>query len=133
LLSGPSILPSGLSVLTPAPRHYSPACLVLIRVYTLNSVTYGKTTLGAIIAGYLAGGTSYRKLSEKYGIKHPTIHAWVLSYQGRGKGKIKVNHLNVRLKKDQPSESDVKKLQRELEKERLLNKLLNAMIDIAEE
>jgi hypothetical protein len=44
-----------------------------------------------------------------------------------------VNHLNGRPKKDQPSESDVKKLQRELEKERLLNKLLNAMIDIAEE
>jgi hypothetical protein len=64
---------------------------------------------------------------------YQTIHAWVLSYQGRRKGKIKVNHLNGRPKKDQPSESDVKKLQRELEKERLLNKLLNAMIDIAEE
>ena len=92
-----------------------------------------QTTKEAIIAEYLAGGTSYRKLSEKYGIKHQTIHAWVLSYQGRRKEKIKVNHLNGRPKKDQPSESDVKKLQRELEKERLHNKLLNAMIDIAEE
>jgi hypothetical protein len=44
-----------------------------------------------------------------------------------------VNHLNGRPKRTEPSESDVKKLQRELEKERLHNKLLNAMIDIAEE
>ena len=92
-----------------------------------------QTTKEAIIAEYLAGGTSYRKLSEKYGTKHQTIHAWVLSYQGRRKEKIKVNHLNGRPKKDQPSESDVKKLQLELEKARLHNKLLNAMIDIAEE
>ena len=40
-----------------------------------------QTTKEAIIAKYLAGETSYRKLSEKYGIKNQTIHAWVLSYQ----------------------------------------------------
>ena len=87
----------------------------------------------AIIAEYLAGGTSYRKLSKKYGIKHQTIHAWVLSYQGRCKEKIKVNHLSGRPKKDQPTESDVKKLQQELRKAQLHNKLLNAIIDIAED
>jgi transposase-like protein len=92
-----------------------------------------QTTKEAIIAEYLAGGTSYRKLSVKYGIKHQTIHAWVQYYQGRRKEKIKVNHLSGRPKRTEPSESDVKKLQRELEKERLHNKLLNAMIDIAEE
>ena len=92
-----------------------------------------QTTKEAIIAEYLAGGTSYRKLSAKYGITHQTLHGWVQTFQGRMKQKIKVNHLNGRPKKDQPSESDVKKLQRELEKARLHNKLLNAMIDIAEE
>ena len=92
-----------------------------------------QTTKEAIIAEYLAGGTSYRKLSIKYGIKHQTIHDWVQTYQGRRKEKIKVNHFTGHWTKDQPSESDVKKLQRELEKAKLHNKLLNAMIDIAEE
>ena len=90
-------------------------------------------TKEAIIAEYLAGGTSYRKLSAKYGIKHQTIHGWVLYYQGRRKEKIQVNHLNGRPRKTEPSESDVKKLQKELIKAQLHNKLLNAMIDIAEE
>ena len=65
----------------------------------------------AIIAEYLAGGTSYRKLSAKYGIKHQIIHGWVQSYQGRRKMKIKVNHFTGRSKKMEPSASDVKKLQ----------------------
>lgn len=90
-------------------------------------------TKEAIIAEYLAGGTSLRKLSAKYGIKHQAIHWWVQSYQGRRKQKIEVNHFRGRPKKDQPSESDVKKLQQELVKAQLHNKLLNAMIDIAEE
>lgn len=90
-------------------------------------------TKEAIIAEYLAGGTSLRKLSTKYGINHRIIHRWVQNFQGRRKEKIKVNHLTGRPKKEHPSESDVKKLQQELEKARLHNKLLNAMIDIAEE
>lgn len=87
----------------------------------------------AIIAEYLAGGTSYRKLSAKYGITHQTLHNWVLAFQGRHREKIKVNHLNGRPKKTEPSVSDVKKLQQQLRKAELHNQLLNAMIDIAEE
>ena len=92
-----------------------------------------QTTKEAIIAEYLAGGTSFRKLSAKYGIKHQTIHQWVQTFQGRRKKKIEVNHLNGRPKKTEPSVSDVKKLQQELIKVQLHNNLLNAMIDIAEE
>jgi len=92
-----------------------------------------QTTKEVIIAEYLAGGTSFRKLSTKYGIKHQTIHEWVQTYQGRRKQKIKVNHFNGRPKKTEPSVSDVKKLQQELVKAQLHNKLLNAMIDFAEE
>lgn len=90
----------------------------------------------AIIAEYLAGGTSYRKLSAKYGIKHQWIHNWVQAYQGRSRKKIKVNHLNGqtgRTHKTKPDSSEIKKLQKELIKAELHNKLLNAMIDIAEE
>lgn len=87
----------------------------------------------AIIAEYLAGGTSFRKLSAKYGIRHQWIHNWVQAYQGRSRKKINVNHFIGRPKKSEPSVSDVKKLQQELIKAELHNKLLNAMIDIAEE
>jgi len=51
-----------------------------------------QTTKEAIIAEYLAGETSYRKLSVKYGIKHQIIHNWVQYFQGRRREKIKVNH-----------------------------------------
>ena len=92
-----------------------------------------QTTKEAIIAEYLAGGTSFRKLSAKYGIKHQKIHGWVQTFQGRRKQKIKVNHFTGRSKKTEPTPDDVKKLQQELVKAQLHNKLLNAMIDIAEE
>lgn len=92
-----------------------------------------QTTKEAIIAEYLAGGTSFRKLSAKYGIKHQTIHTWLQTFQGRRREKIKVNHFIGRPKKSERSVSDVKQLQQELVKAQLHNKLLNAMIDIAEE
>ena len=37
----------------------------------------------AIIAEYLAGGISYRKLESKYGIDFRIINSWVIKYQGR--------------------------------------------------
>jgi transposase-like protein len=67
----------------------------------------------AIIADYLAGETTSRKLSAKYSIKHQTIYEWVLAYQGKRRESIKANHLSSCSKKDQPSESRAKKLQKE--------------------
>ena len=58
-----------------------------------------QTTKEAIIAEYLAGGTSYRKLSERYGIKHQTIHGWVLSYHGRRKEQIRETTSKTRAQK----------------------------------
>ncbi len=37
----------------------------------------------AIIAEYLAGGTTYRKLEAKYGFDFRLIHSWVMKYQGK--------------------------------------------------
>jgi len=87
----------------------------------------------AIIAEYLTGGISFRKLSRKYGIKHQTIHEWVQSYRGRRTRKIKINHRPARPKKIETPSSDVRNLQKELAKAQLYNQLLNEMIDIAEE
>jgi hypothetical protein len=87
----------------------------------------------AIIAEYLIGETTYRKLGAKYRIDFRRVHSWVMKYQGKpvkpGKPKIK---------QDDPVENeglpnDVKQLQKELRKAKLHNQLLNAIIDIAEE
>ena len=87
----------------------------------------------AIIAEYLLGETSYRKLAASHGVDHTTIRYWVLKLQG-----IEVKKAKSKAVKDQdiPQEelpTDVKQLQEELRKARLHNKLLNTMIDIAEE
>lgn len=92
-------------------------------------------TKEAIIAEYLAGGISYRKLSAKYGIKFQTIHQWVQAFEGKKrvrKAVVKTTASVLSLEQE-PLPAEVKQLQTELRKERLHNKLLNAMIDIAEE
>ena len=85
----------------------------------------------AIIAEYLTGELSFRELGKKYGTNFRNIHRWVMAYQGK-KNKSKTN-----LKKEEAIDSalpqDVEQLQAELRKAQLQNKLLNAMIDIAEE
>lgn len=84
----------------------------------------------AIIAEYLTGDFSYRKLGIKYGIDYRLIHSWVMKYQG----KKRIGTPMPKEKKEEvPLSNEVKQLQRELRKAQLHNKLLNAMIDIAED
>ena len=85
----------------------------------------------AIIADYLTGENSYRKLGNKYGIDFRLIHSWVMKYEGKKRKpspKPKVEEVD-----EIPLSTDVKKLQAELRKAQLHNKLLNAIIDIAED
>ena len=85
----------------------------------------------AIIAEYLTGETSYRKLGDRYGIDFRMIHSWVMKYQGKNKRpntKPQTEQVN-----ETPLPTDVKQLQKELRKAQLHNKLLNAIIDIAED
>ena len=87
----------------------------------------------AIIAEYLLGDTTYRKLGAKYGVDFRAIHHWVSKFQGKEVKKVKpISKLNQEvLQEELPA--DVKQLQEELRKAKLHNKLLNAIIDIAEE
>lgn len=87
----------------------------------------------AIIAEYLLGDTSYRKLGAKYGVDFRAIHHWVTRFQGKPvrKLKSKIKSSDDVLQEELPT--DVKQLREELRKAKLHNKLLNAMIDIAEE
>lgn len=85
----------------------------------------------AIIAEYLTSKISYRKLGSKYGIDFRLIHSWVMKYQGK---KPKPSTLPKLKEEEQPPlPIEVKQLQAELRKAQLHNKLLNAMIDIAED
>ena len=85
----------------------------------------------AIIAEYLVGETTYRKLGAKYGIDFRTLHWWVMKYQGK---KQKPSTLaKPKVVEDPPLPTEVKQLRAELRKAQLHNQLLNAMIDIAED
>lgn len=86
----------------------------------------------AIIAEYLTGENSYRKLGEKYGIDFRLIHSWVTKFQGKPMNKKPRKKLQLQEPEEQLP-NDVKQLQAALRKAELHNKLLNAIIDIAEE
>ncbi|TAF74173.1 MAG: hypothetical protein EAZ53_09955 [Bacteroidetes bacterium] len=85
----------------------------------------------AIIAEYLTGNLSYRKIGIKYGIDFRIVHSWVMKYQG--KSRKKTSKPKEQKVEETPLSNEVKQLQQELRKAQLHNKLLNAIIDIAEE
>lgn len=89
-----------------------------------------------IVAEYLRGGVTVRELERKYGTSRSTIHRWVAEYKmGRGPKETAEGTPSWQALVAQETEmpADVKRLRKELEEARLYNKLLNAMIDIAEE
>lgn len=92
-----------------------------------------------MVAAYVKGRGSFRELESKYGISASTIHRWVRDHEAGKKplrkrkepdGQGMVSALTV---KDTEMSADVRRLQKELEEARLYNRLLNAMIDIAED
>ena len=85
----------------------------------------------AIITEYLTGALSYRELERKHGINHKTIHHWVMKNEGRT--PIKSSKEIEKDLSESSVPSDIKELQKQLRKAQLENKLLNAIIDIAEE
>ena len=87
----------------------------------------------AIIAEYLMGETTYRKLEKKYGIDFRVVHSWVTKFKGNPLRKKILKQSAISKEQEAPLPIDVKQLQEELRKSKLHNKLLNAMIDIAEE
>ena len=91
-----------------------------------------------IINEYLLGKVGYRVLSQKYGVSRSVINRWVMDFQGRSRSKsrqFKTVHLPLMKQEDTRDSlpSEIEALQKELVKERLRNKLLTAIIDVAEE
>ncbi len=86
-----------------------------------------------IITEYLTTEISFRALGKKYGIDFRTINKWVQIYRGK-MGKKKNDTKAQPLPESQNQlPIDVKKLQEELRKARLLNEVLTEVINIAEE
>ena len=95
----------------------------------------------AIINEYLLGCFTYRELEAKHGVSRQTINEWVLDYQGiprsktirRQKAKLQLLKGKKQKEKLPPLPTEVLELQKQLEQEQLHNKLLSAMMDIAEQ
>jgi len=88
-----------------------------------------------VVAEYLKGGVTLREMERKHGINFRSIHRWVKECEGATgpDGAAKGKARRALVAKDRELPEDVRRLRKELEEARLYNKLLNAMIDIAEE
>ena len=100
-----------------------------------------------VIQEYLAGGTSYRQLSAKYGMSRDVINKWVLVHQGihnlpptEKQQKYSISSMNSSKKKlgaEQLQSTDVLQqkiavLEKQLQWEKLRAEALDTMITVAE-
>lgn len=88
---------------------------------------------GIIITEYLTTGISFRALGKKYGIDFRTIHKLVQRYKVRMKTKPEKPTKAEASSDLEELPTDVKQLQAELRKARLLNEVLSEVIKITEE
>ena len=92
-----------------------------------------------IVSEYLAGDSSYREMEARYGVSSSTLQRWVKAAGATGlQGRETIGGLQG----EDPGgggdaaedlAAEVKRLRGELHRSELHVKLLNAMIDIAEE
>lgn len=90
----------------------------------------------AIVDEYLFGGISYRRLSKKYMVPRATLHEWVRDFTGaeivkRGTEKVVILSA-MELESSEELPKEIAALQKQLAQEKLHNKVLTAMIEIAE-
>lgn len=88
-----------------------------------------------VVLEYEKREVTFRELGWRYGISSSSVHRWVKEAQAAGgidelERQELTGELSVKQKRELPAE--VKRLRKELEEARLMNELLNAMIDIAE-
>lgn len=93
----------------------------------------------AIVNEYLVGGTSCRKLGAKYGVSYRTVSRLMQEFY-RLNDDATIEIINLQAMKENTGPQDhlsqavkIRELEKQLEQERLHNKLLTAIIDIAEE
>ena len=87
----------------------------------------------SIITEYLTSEVSFRALGQKHGIDFRMIHQWVQRFKGIMKNKPdKPKKVRIALNSDELP-TDVKQLQDELRKARLMNEVLTEVINITEQ
>ncbi|MCZ8319363.1 MAG: transposase [Flavobacterium sp.] len=86
----------------------------------------------SIITEYLTTEISFRALGQKHGIDFRMIHEWVQRYKGKMRSKPDKPKRVKPIKNPDELPSDVKLLQAELRKARLLNEVLTEVINITE-
>lgn len=91
-----------------------------------------------IIDEYLKGGYSFRQFAKLHNIGSTTLHRWVMKFQGRWcLAPRDFKEVTLPAMRDPKTKEELAiemaALKRELAQERLRNKLLTAMIDIAED
>ena len=87
-----------------------------------------------VVKEYLKGDLTYREMEERYSVASSTIHRWVKESEKAKEPAVWNGEVRRALVvKESELSSDVRQLRRELEEARLYNKLLNMMIDIAED
>lgn len=98
-----------------------------------------KSEKESIITEKLTSGISYRELAKKYGLKFQTVHQWVLNYQGIMRSRTR-KRAEMKKKKTKPIPppndkllSEIELLKEELRKSKLMNEVLNEVINTAEE
>lgn len=84
----------------------------------------------AIVAEYLGGEATYRELEERYGVSSSTLHRWVQRSEAVSRTDSASEATGV---EETSVAAEIRRLRQELRRAELHNKLLNAMIDIAEE
>jgi Transposase. len=79
---------------------------------------YDQNLKERVVADYLSGGATYRRLQAKYGISFQLIHQWVQVFKGANTKPMKPSkQKDVKPNEDLPGE--VKQLQEELRQAKL--------------
>jgi transposase len=86
----------------------------------------------ALLEEYLQGGTSVRKLAQKYGMGISTVQRWLMAAR-KEKSKKRLSNAGKLPKPTEGMPEDVRQLQEELYNAQLKISLLEAMIDISDE
>lgn len=87
-----------------------------------------------VVAAYLEGGGTYRELQYRYGVNKSTLQRWVKEVtEPIGKETAAESEEKVLARVHAEAIAENKRLKEELRRAEIHNKLLNAMIEIAEE
>jgi transposase-like protein len=86
-----------------------------------------------VVAAYLEGGWTYRELEYRYGVNKSTLQRWVKGVTETIATQKRVDEEKLISVRHAEAIAENKRLKEELRRAELHNKLLNSMIDIAED